>query len=177
MKTLKELLFERHRDAEPALELARQEFLARLRDAQSQPRQERGGLERLWGEYLFPLRWHLAGMSAVWLAVLLLHFDAAPAPAAAVAKSSSPDPREVLAALREKRQQILDLTATPTARFSLPPRHSEAAPATYLCSVGVRPSTGAATTGCSSPGLVEFHIVAPEEGRTPLNRYPATGIG
>jgi hypothetical protein len=31
MKTLKELLFERHRDAEPGLELARQEFLGRGR--------------------------------------------------------------------------------------------------------------------------------------------------
>jgi hypothetical protein len=177
MKTLKELLFERHRGAEPELDLARQEFLARLREAQSPPRQERRGLERLWHEYLPPLRWHLAGMSAVWLAVLLLHFDTSPAPAARVGKASVPDSRQVLAALREKRQEILDLTAPPAALLSLPPRHSEAAPATYSCSVGVRPSSGAATIGCSSPALLEFHVAAPEEGRTPLNSYRAIAIG
>jgi hypothetical protein len=71
-------------------------------------------------------------MSAVWLAVLLLHFDTSPAPAAPVAKASSPDPRQVLAALREKRQELLDLTAPPAARLSLPPRRSEAAPSTAI---------------------------------------------
>lgn len=132
MKTLKELLFERHRDAEAGLELERQEFLAWLRDAQSPPRQERRGLERLWHEYLLPLRWHLAGMSAAWLAVLLLHFETSPAPGAPVGKAGLPDPRQVLAAMRQKQQEILDLTASPAARVSLPPRRSEAAPATAI---------------------------------------------
>ncbi len=132
MKTLKELLFERHRDAEPGLERARREFLARLRAAQSPPRQEPRGLERLWHEYLLPLRWHLAGMSAVWLAVLLLHLDISSAPAALVAKTSIRDPRQVLAAMRQKRQEILDLTAPPTAGLSLPTRRSEAASTTAI---------------------------------------------
>lgn len=132
MKTLKELLLEQHRDAQPGLELDRQAFLARLRDAQAPPRPARRGLERLWHECLLPLRWHLAGMSAVWLAVWLLQSAPSPAPAAPVAKDSPSDSRQVLAALRQKRQELLDLTTPPAAVLSLPPRRSEAPPTTAI---------------------------------------------
>ncbi len=131
MKTLKELLFERHRQAEPELDLARKEFLARLRGAQSPPLPERRGWEYLWHEYVLPLRWHLAGMSAVWLVVLLLDADVPPAPAAA--KENTADSRQVLAAVLHHRQQILDLAEPPAAApVSLPPRRSQAVPATAI---------------------------------------------
>jgi hypothetical protein len=130
MKTLKELLFERHRQAEPGLDLARKGFLARLRREQS-PRPQSRGLQSFWDEYLLPLRWHLAGMSVVWLLVLMLHLDVSPAPAAAVTRRHAPDPGQVVAALHHNWQEVLDFTRSPAAApVALPPRRSEAVPTT-----------------------------------------------
>jgi hypothetical protein len=132
MKTLKELLFERHRQAEPGLDLARKEFLARLGVKQS-PRPQSRGLHSFWDEYLLPLRWHLAGMSVVWLLVLMLHLDVSPAPAAAVARQQAPGPRQVVAALHHNWQEVLDLKRPAAAApVALPPRRSEAVPTTAL---------------------------------------------
>ena len=133
MKTLIELLFERHHSAEPNLDLAREEFLKRLDSLRSPARPERNGFEHLWREYILPLRWHLAGMSAVWLVVLLLSGEPSPAPATHIAKEDLPSPRQVFTALRQHRQEILELTASPrVAPIPLPPRRSEVLPATGL---------------------------------------------
>ncbi len=126
MKTLKELLFERRRAAEPDLDQVRRRVLARLESPQTPPRREGSYFELLWREYVVPLRWHLAGMSAAWLLVVLLNVESPPASAALVAKAKVPSPRQLLAALRENRQEILDLTGSPpVASMPLPPRRSD----------------------------------------------------
>lgn len=133
MKTLKELLIKRHRAAEPGLDQARKEFLARLGSLQTPLPRERRGFEHLWREYFLPLRWHLAGMSAAWLMVLLLNADTSPAPTSRVAKANRPTPQQVAAAVREKRQELLDLMgAPPVAAMPLPPRRSEILPSIAL---------------------------------------------
>ena len=126
MKTLRELLLERHRSAEPKLDVAREEFLAQLEGTRTPVRRERRGFEHLWRDYLLPLRWHLAGMSAVWLVILLLNVDRSPAQAAHVAKATAPAAELVLTALRQHREEILELTQPlPAVPVPLPPRRSE----------------------------------------------------
>ena len=133
MKTLKELLFERRRTAESRLDLVRREFLARLGSLQPPLRREQRGFDLLWREYIVPLRWHLAGLSAAWLVILLLNVEGSPAPAAHIAKESAPAPRQLIIALRQHRQEILELTESPPiAPMSFPPRRSEVPPATAM---------------------------------------------
>ena len=133
MKTLKELLLERHRAAEPGLDLARGAFLARLGSLRSPLRRERRGFEHVWCENILPLRWHLAGMSAVWLVVLLLNVEPSPAPDRPIAKESLPTPRQLFTSLRQNRREILELTESPpVAPIPLPPRRSEVLPATAI---------------------------------------------
>ena len=133
MKTLEELLLERHHSAEPKLDVARGEFLARLGSLRSPACRERRGFEHLWRECLLPLRWHLAGMSAAWLVILLLNADASPGQARLVAKANPPPPQELLTALHQHRQEILELTQPPPiAPIPLPPRRSEVLPSTAI---------------------------------------------
>ncbi len=133
MKTLKELLFERRRTAEPGLDLARREFLARLGSQPSPLRREQHSFSLLWREYILPVRWHLAGLGAAWLVVWLLNLDTSPAPAAQVAKEDIPTTRELFTALRQNRQQILELTESPPrGPMPLPPRRSEVPRATAI---------------------------------------------
>jgi len=56
------------------------------------------------------LRWHLAGLSAAWLIVLVLNIDHSQAPSPVLAKQNIPSPQQLLTALRENRRQVLELT-------------------------------------------------------------------
>ena len=129
MKTLKDLLFERHRSVEPKLDAAREEFLAHLDSSRAPVGREPSGLEHLWRACLLPLRWHLAGIGAAWVAILLLHGDTFPDQPRLFAQANAPDPQQVLTALLQHRQEILELTQPPPmAPASLPPRRSDVQP-------------------------------------------------
>jgi hypothetical protein len=133
MKILKELLLERHRSAQPKLDAAREEFLARLGRSRSSVRPDPRGFPCVWREYLLPLRWHLAGISAAWLMILLLSAESAPAPAHAVAQAPALTSQQLLTALRHNRQEILDLTQPPPVPSPpLPPRRSQVLPSTAM---------------------------------------------
>ena len=109
MKTPRELLFERHRAAEPKLDTLRQKTVSRLAKApavNSRPSAPRSS----WRDMLLSLRWHLAGLSAVWLVVLVLNIDHSQAPSSVLAKQNIPSPQQLLTALRENRRQVLELT-------------------------------------------------------------------
>src|SRR6266481_938030 len=111
MKTPRELLFERHRAAEPKLDTLRQKTVSRLAKAPAVNSRTRPSAPRSsWRDLLLSLRWHLAGMSAAWLVVLMLNIDHSPSPAAAVAKQNIPSPQQLLTALRENRRQVLEMT-------------------------------------------------------------------
>jgi hypothetical protein len=118
MKTPKEILLQRHQTIEPKLNAVRQNVLATL----SKP-----GVAQSWREFILAARWHLAGLSAVWMAVLFLNFDSAPRSTVVVARDKIPPARELWAALLENRRELIELTETPPARqpASLPPRRSE----------------------------------------------------
>ena len=143
MKTPREVLLERHISAEPNLDAIRQEALAalgqrsdqvRVRESVSEPcAPRRAALRRpaharMCGvrELLLSFRWHLAGMSAVWLLVVLLNLDHSPTLAQNIVKENIPSPQRLLASLRENRRQLLELIEPPVVEPApVPPRRSE----------------------------------------------------
>src|SRR5437016_14605733 len=109
MKTPRELLFERHRAAEPKLDTLRQKTVSRLAKApavNSRPSAPRSS----WRDLLLSLRWHLAGLSAAWLIVLVLNIDHSQATSPVLAKQNIPSAQQLLTALRENRRQVLEWT-------------------------------------------------------------------
>ena len=141
MKTPREILLERHQTADPKLDLIRTDVLNREVRAAVVPETlpaDAVGLPWQWltvirREILLPLRWHLAGLSAAWLVVALLNLDSSAVPSAGIARKNSPSPQQILAALRENRRQISELTeppvqageAVPAPRTFVPKRRSE----------------------------------------------------
>jgi len=143
MKTPREVLFERHQSAEPKLDAIRQAALAalgqrraevRVRESVSEPCAPRWtswrgpAHARMCGvrELLLSFRWHLAGMSAVWLLVVLLNLDHSPTLAQNIVKENIPSPQRLLASLRENRRQLLELIEAPVIEPApVPPRRSE----------------------------------------------------
>jgi len=116
MKTLREILFERHRAAEPKLDVVRQSALASLAsgkiDARDRP---------TWISALLSLRWHLAGLSAAWLLVAILNSDGF-STSTAMANASDSTPRQLLLALRANRRQLSELIEPPAAEPIAVPR-------------------------------------------------------
>ena len=125
MKTPRELLLQRHQAVEPKLDAVRRNALAAL--APSHPL---ASFAQSWRTFIFSLRWHLAGMGAVWMVVLVLNVDSAPDSTVVIARHKIPPARVLLAALLENRRELLELTETPAASEppALPPRRSEIQP-------------------------------------------------
>jgi len=133
MKTPRQILLDRHRSAEPKLDAVRQRALASLAPdaAAGAGEQAPPSLIVSWRVLLFSLRWHLAGMAAVWLAAALLNMDPSSPTPSASAQQTTPSPRQLLAALRENRRQLLeliepaDVESSPAPPPSHPLRRSE----------------------------------------------------
>lgn len=122
MKTPREILLQQHRQAQPKLDAIRRAVLA----SETQPVGTRMSLR----DILRSLRWHLAGMSAVWLFVLILRADTGRAPVLAAAVPQPPPPQVMIASLREHRRLLSEMTDAHPAdgeRFELllPKPHSE----------------------------------------------------
>jgi len=122
MKTPKEILLQRHQAVESKLNAIRQKALAAL---------ERPGTAQSWRKFVFSMRWHLAGLSAVWMAVLLLNVDSPPGPNVIIARDKIPPVRVLLASLLKNRRELMELTGTPpeSEPAALSPRRSEIQPA------------------------------------------------
>jgi hypothetical protein len=126
MKTPREILLQRHKAAEAYLDNARRIALASL---------EPPGLGETLRDWLLSMRRHLAGLSAVWLAVLILNIASAPATPIVMAREPALPARMIVAALLENRRELLELTdalppvAVPAAA---PPRRSEIRIATEI---------------------------------------------
>ncbi len=126
MKTLREILFERHQAAEPKLDVVRQKVLASIASGKSGVGQRHVREKPTWIFALLSLRWHLAGLSAAWLLVAILNSDQSSA-APVLAKASDSSPRQLLLALRENRRQLSELIEPPPAEpIAAPRRRSEA---------------------------------------------------
>jgi len=122
MKTLREILFERHQAAEPKLDALREQLIADLApgstSARAQEERRSKGwqpepsvLRAGWRQILWSLRWHAAGLSAAWVVAVSLSLGQAPASAQAGPRRQAPSPRQLLASLRENQRQIRELTA------------------------------------------------------------------
>ena len=130
MKTPREVLFGQHQAAEPKLDAIREKLVADLapdapvratRMPSVAPRRA-SALDAGWRQFLWSLRWHLAGLSAAWLAVIVLSIDHAPAPAHGLAQREAPSPRQLLAALRENQRQLRELIEAPVAEAAPAPQ-------------------------------------------------------
>ena len=125
MKTPREILFERHRQAEPRLDEVRRQALAKLTTASREKglRQSRseGLLKKIWLELIWPSRRAWAGMAALWLALLAANFGmkatATSSPAVRSARSG-----ELVQALEEQRRLLAELLPATKPQPAEPPR-------------------------------------------------------
>ena len=126
MKTPRELLLEHHRPTEPKLDAIREQLLAELRQA-DHPQVTAS----FWDKLIMPLRWHLAGLTAIWIMIALLNTHQ-PAVKEITANVSSTE--ELFVAMQENRRQVLELTEATTvdapklAQPYIPRRRSQAVP-------------------------------------------------
>jgi len=104
MKTPRDILFEKHRSAQPKLDAIRRAAVT----GTNEPVRSRITLH----DFLRSLRWHLVGMSAIWLLVLILHADTGQAPqmVAAIPSTRIPSPQVMLASVREHRRVLAEMT-------------------------------------------------------------------
>ena len=73
-----------------------------------------------WRYFLLSLRWHLAGLGAAWLAVLLLNFDRTSEPASAKIGAHNLTARQFMASVQENRRQVRELTTSAVAESTSP---------------------------------------------------------
>lgn len=125
MKTPREILFERHRQAEPRLNEVRRQALAELTAARSEEglRQSRseGLLKKIWLELIWPSRRAWAGMAALWLALLAANF-AMKATATSSTAARSAHRGELVQALEEQRRLLAELLPLSKPHPAEPPR-------------------------------------------------------
>ena len=158
MKTPREVLFGHYQAAEPKLDAIREQVVAGVAQTSqsavsqvSKPARSWAGLPTWksairqvgkpalrsdgtsalhsgWRQFLWSLRWHLAGLSAAWLVVMALSIDSTPAPTHRVARRDAPSPRQLLAALRENQRQLRELIGAPTAEPAPEPQKPAPSP-------------------------------------------------
>jgi hypothetical protein len=103
MKTPRDILLEQHRSAQSKLDSIRRAALADT----NEPTRAAVSL----GDVLRSFRWHLAGMSAIWLFVLSLHANTSPASqrTASVPSEKIPSPHVMMVSLRENRRRLSEM--------------------------------------------------------------------
>jgi hypothetical protein len=121
MKTPRELILERHRAIESRLERIRpEELAAQAREAMAStahldPVSQEAGFwavaREFWMESIRPWRRAWIGMAAAWIVILVSFAATHDMPQTARVKVSPPSP-ELMAALREQRQMMLQLFET-----------------------------------------------------------------
>jgi hypothetical protein len=121
MKTPRQILFERHRSAEPKLEAVRRNALAAISERSAHPTdaEAKSGAWLALSTLLRSMCWHLAGMSAIWLLVAVLNIEHSSAQVISAARENPLRPNQLLLALRENRRQLLELTE-PASAESVP---------------------------------------------------------
>jgi len=107
MKTPREVLLQRHQSIERKLDHVREHAIASVVEGREKPAEVATHRSSPLREFLLPLRWHLAGMTAAWIIVVLLNIDRPSN--SPTAQEVSASPRQLLAELRENRRQILEL--------------------------------------------------------------------
>jgi hypothetical protein len=106
MKTPKEILQERHQRMEHKLNAVRRKALASM---------ERPNLLETYRQFAISMRWHIAGLSAVWMVILLLNFNESTPSAGAGKVGKAPPARIILVSLLKNRRELRELTEMPAA--------------------------------------------------------------
>ena len=121
MKTPREILIQRHEPTERKLDEIRRAVVwegrrvavseTRVADTATLP-----GLS--WREFFISLRWHLAGLGAVWLVIVLLSLNIGQSTnlVSTVPAAKIPPPQIILASLRENRRELLEMMQPVEAR-------------------------------------------------------------
>lgn len=144
MKTPREILLARHKDAEAKLDHVRRAVVSEL-NARAQSREDaklgetrttsspaslgafaswRLGVEKVWQELIWPCRRTWAGLAAVWLAILAFNHSQAESRPPVVARASTP-PAEIRLALREQHRVLEEILG---AKTPAPPAESPRRP-------------------------------------------------
>jgi hypothetical protein len=128
MKTPREIIFERHQSAEPKLDKVRRVALSSATGPVQQQARERRVKPRCFGdslrELLLSFRWHLAGLTAAWIGIVVLNSDRS---VSTVAAGASPQPpQHLVASLRENRRQLAEAMEIPLAEPT--PENRDATP-------------------------------------------------
>jgi hypothetical protein len=115
MKTPREILLNRHRDAEPKLDDIREKAMMTLApSAGSNPSVQAGRLWplriawTLWRELIFPSRRIWAALAAAWVVLLWLNLPGGDKTPRMVAEALPPD-HEIQALLREQQEMFAEL--------------------------------------------------------------------
>jgi len=122
MKTPREILFERHQAVAPKLDVIRETAVASVDDRHMVDSPAVTDRRYNLREWFFSLRWHLAGMGAVWVVVAFLSLNAGHSPglATAVPAQKIPSAQIIMASLRENRRELLELMQPAEARGEQP---------------------------------------------------------
>ena len=140
MRTPREVLLAQHQAAEPKLDDIREKVVAGLapdapisatRMPPVTPRRA-SALEAGWRQFLWSLRWHLAGLSAAWLVVVALGIDLPLLRPTRGGPADAPSPRQLLAALRENQRQLRELIGAPAAEPAPEPQKPAPSPRSQI---------------------------------------------
>ena len=112
MKTPREVLLGKHQDSQRSLDAMRERVVAGLTQARAEAvppgRPGSDHPERFnWLQLLRTIRWHAAGLTAVWLLIAALRLGGQSSEASHFEVSKAPSPGKVILALKENRRQLL----------------------------------------------------------------------
>ena len=124
MKTPREILLGKHEGIEPKLDALRRQFVADVArpTAGSPIKREICSREPKifrWQEAFIVVRWHLAGLTAMWLLIAVLRAAGGAAETHRMAEHKVAAPRTVILTLKENRRQIQELSGAPVASAPL----------------------------------------------------------
>ena len=127
MKTPREILFERHRSAEPKLDAVRQQAVAEVHDRRSPGAKTSAVTDRrynegisFWRELFSPRPQAWAGLAALWVLIFALKLSTHDA-SHVIGKKSSVSP-EVIAEVQQQKRFFAELVGATELRAAEPPK-------------------------------------------------------
>jgi len=124
MKTLREILFQKHQAVGPKLDALRKMVVASLAKPSRVNQPAVVDRRYQWTDFLFSLRWHLAGIGAAWVVIALLNLNLGRSTSlvSTMPATKIPPPQIILASLRENRKELLELMQPAESREVRPPK-------------------------------------------------------